>query len=649
MSMASFHIMRIASKTGGTKEAERSLCYPIIEHDNCRKRRNLASSFLSRSPPALPFLNVICFGTCIVFIMLMVGCTESQSTSTDLPSTPSQTKDGAATGVSMPDPDSSPSIKQPSESKQNRGNAVILDSPVFRDVASDVALDFTYDNGASPQRLMVEATGGGAGWLDFDRDSFWDLYYVQGGGPQSPDQSTNPSDQLYRNLRGERFQTNNADGVMEQTYSQGIAVGDFDGDGFDDVYVTNVGRDTLLQNQGDGTFVDITMQSLEINLRWASSAAWADVDQDGDLDLFVCNYVKYDPNAPIACFGDDGRPGICHPRDVDPIRNCFYLNNGDGTFEECLTERGLDGEGSKSLGVVIADFNGDGKSDIYVANDTTANHLFVNQGNGSFVEDAVPSGCAASGMGQLQASMGIGFGDYDNDGLFDLYLAHFTSDSNTLYRGLPGGTFDDTTRITGMHKPTMNSLAFGTVMQDFNADGAMDLFIANGHIDSSFQVKGDAFEMPAQLFSFDGRQWQDMSSSGGPYFREKRIGRAVALADYNNDGAVDITVVNQNKPVALLKNETRNAHWLKLVPVGTNGNRRGIGVEVVVTQGDKKWRQQLAGGSSYCATHQSALFFGLGVNVSPCEIRVRWESGKVQQIRNVQTNQEIIVLEREAS
>ena len=521
--------------------------------------------------------------------------------------------------------------------------------PLFNDIASKSGIAFTYDNGASSQRLMVEATGGGAGWLDFDRDSNWDLYLVQGGSPILNEEAKNQSDELLRNLGAGSFAAvTDVAGIEEKKFGQGNAVGDFDGDGFDDIYITNVGRDTLLHNQGDGTFRDVTAGAMELNLRWASSAAWADLDQDDDLDLFVCNYVEYDPDVPIACFGDDGKPGICHPRDVEPVMNRYYLNNGDGTFLECLKEKGLDADGSKSLGLVIADFNSDHWSDIYVANDTTANHLFINRGDGTFYEDGVPAGCAASGMGQFQASMGVAFGDYDQDGLFDLYLTHFTSDSNTLYHGLPGGAFDDTTRLTGIHKPTLNSLGFGTVMCDFNADRRMDIMIANGHIDSSFVSQGDTFEMQPQLFTFDGNVWHELTAEVGPYFQEKRVGRAIALADYDNDGDPDAVIVNQQSPVALLKNCRRSGHWLKIVPVGQFGNRRGIGMEVVVQQGSASWRQVLAGGTSYAASHQPALFVGLGISAEPCDISVRWNSGKVQLLKGVSTDTEVLVLEREA-
>jgi hypothetical protein len=505
-------------------------------------------------------------------------------------------------------------------------------------VEAETGLLFVYDNGASPKRLMVEATGGGAGWLDADNDGWPDLWLVQGGSPVSTEQSQNPGDVLFLNRRGRAFvEVSSRAGTSSRRYSQGMSVGDWNGDGFDDVYVTNVGPDELYCNLGDGTFVEVSEASGVLSRRWGSSAAFADLDQDDDLDLFVCNYTDYDPDLPLACFGDDGKPGICHPRDVDPLPNKLFLNQGDGTFREALQERGMQAEGSKSLGVVIADLTGDCLPDVFVANDTTANHLFVNQGQGRFIEQGMAAGCAASGMGQFQASMGVGFGDYDQDGQFDLYCSHFTADSNTLYRGLPGGVFDDVTRRTDLHLTTMDDLGFGTLMSDFNSDGHMDLVIGNGHIDSAYKAEGDRYEMEPRLFSYDpaANRWQDVAADAGPVFREKLVTRAVAGADYDLDGDMDLVLVNQNQPAILLENTSEPGHWLKLNFVGAPGNRRGVGVEVRVQQGQQAWRQQLSGGTSYCSAHEPALFFGLGSSDQPCEISVRWPDGSTRTLSDV--------------
>jgi hypothetical protein len=369
------------------------------------------------------------------------------------------------------------------------------------------------------------------------------------------------------------------------------------------------------------------------------------VDQDGDLDLYVCNYVKYDPDNPIKCFGADGKPGICHPDEVDPEPDVLFVNLGDGTFQGILAEAGLDAPGSKSLGVAIADFNEDQLADIFVANDTTANHLFINEGKLKFRETGLQAGVATNGDGLFQASMGVGFGDYNRDGHLDLYLTHFTSDSNTLYRGLGGGMFIDVTQELGLHLPTLRYLAFGTVMADFDCNGREDFFVANGHIDDAFQRQGDAFKMPAQLFTWTGSRFRECTSTGGPYFERKLLGRGVAAGDFDNDGDVDLAVSHQLDDASILRNDCHEGHWLKLKFVGTKSNRNGVGVKVWVTQAGQRMYNQLAGGTSYCAAHEPALFFGLGQSDADVGIEVVWPSGRKSSLPKASVDQMLVIQE----
>jgi len=520
----------------------------------------------------------------------------------------------------------------------------------FTEVQEEVDLDFVYDNGYSRARLMIESTGGGGGWLDYDGDGWLDLYLPQGGNPFARDESRRTSnDELYRNVQGQRFvRVSGQAGIRDQEFGQGAAVGDFDDDGFDDVYVSNAGPDRLYRNQGDGTFQDVTAAAGIDNPLWASSAAWADLDGDADLDLYVCNYVDYDPANPISCLSKEGTPGICHPEDVAAVPNKCYFNQGDGTFQNLADERGLNAPLGKSLGVVVADFNGDFLPDVYVANDTTANHLFVGKGRGYFDEQAVVMGCAMSGMGHYQASMGIAFGDFDENGFPDLYCTHFTMDSNTLYANFGPAGFEDVTRKTDLHLPTMAYLAFGTVMVDFDFNGRQDLFVANGHIDDWREKTGDAWYMKPQLFTFDGTRWHDCGSRAGGYFEREWLGRAVALADYDDDGDPDVLVVHQNDVAGLLRNDSDRGHFLKLRFRGRDSNRRGVGVHVTVEQGGRRLVQQLAGGTSYCASHEPALFFGWGEASAPCRVTVVWPSGKRQDIRDVAVDQELTLDELQA-
>ena len=491
---------------------------------------------------------------------------------------------------------------------------------------------------------MVEALGGGAGWLDFDRDGRPDLYLNQGGDPAVADRSGQPLDRIFRNQGPAGFEDVTAGSrVVEQGYGQGVAVGDLDNDGFDDLYVTNVGGNTLLENMGDGTFVDVTAAAGVADGRWSSSAAWADIDVDGDLDLYVCNYLVYDPADPVACRDTRGAPRICHPRDMEPWPDECYVNEGNGTFRPAARELGLYGPGNKALGVAVADFTDDGLPDIYVANDTTANFLFVARGDGTFRESALALGCAVDRDGHTQASMGLAVGDYDGDGRLDIYSTHFHGESNTLYRNLGPAGFEDVTGIVGLHEPTLGFLGFGAALADFDRDGLPELLVANGHIEN--YPGNPLLRMTPQLFSWRPPRWRECGVGAGPFFVEKRVGRGVALADYDADGDLDAVIVHQNTPAALLENQASSGDWLAVRCIGTQSNRRGIGCRVTVRSAGRVWMQELVGGSSYASTHEPLLVFGLGEHAADCDVTVRWPGRGVQELRGVQPRQSLTVRE----
>ena len=519
-----------------------------------------------------------------------------------------------------------------------------LQNPRFKEVQRELGVDQSYANGAAGEELMVEATGGGAGWLDYDRDGAIDLYLNQGGNPKRIGRQSNPSDQLFRNRNGREFtNVTVAAGIHEPGYSQGVAAGDLDNDGFPDIYVTNVGENSLFHNQGDGTFLEISGMAGVDDARWSSSAAWADLDLDGNLDLYVCNYVQFDPDAPVLCRHSNGDPGMCNPYQVEAWPDECFLNLGNGRFQASATQLGLFGKGNKALGVAVADFNDDHRPDIYICNDTTDNFLFLQQENLTFIESAQQLGVAVSGYGLAQASMGVAVSDFNRDGLPDLYLTHFTGESNTLYQNLGPSGFNDVTSILGLHGPTMSFLAFGVVMADFDFNGEDDIFIANGHIDD-WSPRGEDFEQTLQLFTFDGSHWHDVSANGGEIFRQRFISRAVAVADYDSDGDLDIACVRQNQPALILRNEETHGNWLRFRFIGKSNNRNGIGVKVTVTSADgEPLVQQLCGGTSYCASHEPVLTFGVGR--TPLTAEIRWPNGIIQTLHDLSANQEVLVLE----
>lgn len=519
---------------------------------------------------------------------------------------------------------------------------------LFVDDHQSAGVNFIYQSGLTGQNLMVEAIGGGGGWLDYDSDGDWDLYCVQGGDPRSKFQEQRPPNQWFRNLGNGTF--DEVPEVMDAKsfgYGQGLAVGDFNNDGFDDLFVTNTDQNLLFLNQGDGTYEEVLDFPDREQKLWSTSCAWSDWDKDGDLDLFVCQYLDYNADDPKICLGADGKPGTCAPNDIDPVTNSAYLNLGDGTFREVSAEIGLQGEGSKSLGVVIADLNLDEWPDLFVCNDTTANFLFLNRQDGTFEEVGTQMGCALSGLGKYQASMGVAQGDYDGDGFIDLYCTHFSTDHNTLYRNLGENGFVDTTASTGMMAPTMPWLGFGTVMSDFNRNGKQELFIANGHIENRSD-ENIPFEMPAQIFEYSGATWVEQTAKAGNYFERYVIGRAVSTSDYDDDGDLDLLVVHQNEPTALLRNETTTGHFMKLRFRGTISNRRGVGVRVRLQQGESAYVQELVGGSSYCSCHAAELLFGLTDEIAPCQLEVIWPSGMRQTLSEVTPDQSLVITEPES-
>lgn len=508
---------------------------------------------------------------------------------------------------------------------------VKLSFPRFSDVSSALGLRHVYDNGTSRRQLMTESTGGGAGWLDFDRDGLVDLCLPQGGEPTPQNVEERGSDQLYRQRPSGQFvDVAQLAGTTCFEYGQGISSADIDNDGFPDLLVTNVGRNRLFLNNGDGTFTesrDAAMQELNA---WSTSAAFGDVDLDGDVDLYVCNYAQYDPFDAFECLDEQGDPSVCHPRNVPAAADDFFLNNGDGSFSKCDVERGLLGPDNRALCVVMLDFNRDGAMDIYVGNDTTANFLFLNDGAGYFTESALGMGGAVNATGASQASMGIGVGDFDRNGFQDLCLTHFTGEYNTLYQNNGPGGFRDLTSLSGLRNLTLSKLAFGVLMHDFNADGSEDLLFANGHIDP-MHPDGDGYEMYPQVVSYDGRRWQDGSDAAGLPFQQKGVGRGLAAADFDNDGDTDVVLIRQNSPCLLLQNESNPENTLRIHLVGDTANRDALGTFVEMECGDEIIRQQaVCCGESFAVANQLVVEFAVPIDAAFRKCEVTWPGGQTQ-------------------
>ncbi|HWE39312.1 MAG TPA: CRTAC1 family protein, partial [Isosphaeraceae bacterium] len=408
-------------------------------------------------------------------------------------------------------------------------------------------------------------------------------------------------------------------------------VGDFDNDGRADLFVTRMGSYALYHNKGDGTFEDVTGPSGLGGFRdWPTSAAFADLDGDGDLDLYVCHYLEWDSRNPRACYDEARRVILCEPLSFRSKQDHLFRNDG-GRFVDVTAEAGFSEHDGRGLGVVAADLDDDGRVDLFVANDQSANFLWRNLGGFRFEEVAAVAGASANAQGGYQAGMGVACGDLDGDGREDVVVTNFYAESTTFFRNLGGGMFADRTAAVGLARPSRDLLGFGVTTLDANNDGRLDLLTANGHVDDL--RPGGPFEMPAQLLIGSGSgQLVDVTAAAGPPFRQPYIGRGLAAGDLDNDGRVDALLLPQNRPLAYLHNQTGGGgHALTVLLEGSASNRDGVGARVTVRAGGRRQVAQRTGGGSYCSAGDPRLHFGLGDAARVDALEVRWPSGRVDR------------------
>jgi len=519
----------------------------------------------------------------------------------------------------------------PSVATDRPAAGVAAEVPTFVDAAGPAGLRFSHDSGRSSLRQLPETMGGGVGLLDFDGDGWLDVYAVQGGHfPPRPDAPS--GDRLFRNRGDGTFEDATAAAGLASLsggYGHGVAVGDVDNDGHPDIFVTRWRSYALLRNRGDNTFEDATARSgLDGDRDWPTSAAFADLDGDGDLDLYVCHYLEWDPAHPRLCRNPGAEePAYCDPRDFAALADHLFRNDG-GRFVDVSAEAGIVDRDGRGLGVVAADLDGDRKTDLFVANDTTANYLFRNLGGLRFREDGVEAGVATNASGGFLAGMGVAFGDLDGDGLGDLAVTNFFGESTTLYHNWGGGRFGDHTAAAGLALPSRYLLGFGASFLDANSDGWLDLATANGHV-SDFRPAAP-YAMPAQLLVGGPKgRLADVSPRAGPPWSVPRIGRGLAAGDLDNDGRPDLLIVSQDAPLAYVHNTTTTGgHFLTLRLEGIASNRDGVGAVVKVTAGGRTRVAQRFGGGSYLSAGDPRLHFGLGPVTAVDRVEVSWPSGR---------------------
>ena len=520
----------------------------------------------------------------------------------------------------------------------------------FRDVSAAAGIRWTHNNGATGRHLFVETTGGGVAFLDYNNDGRLDLFANQGGpvpGASAAEQRFATRNVLYRNNGDGTFNDVTAGSGLDvyTGYGQGVAAADYDNDGWTDLYLTAYGGNHLFHNNGNGTFTDVTraagVADRAPEMPWPLSAAWGDYDNDGRLDLFVCHYVTWSPKLDKHCPRADGQLAYCRPQVYEGSHSRLYHNNGDGTFTDVTARSGVGKLTGKSMGAAWLDADDDGWMDLFVTNDTTQNFLLHNNRDGTFTDVGLAAGVGVGPSGEPLSGMGIGLGDYDNDGREDLFVVNFAGQPKTLYRSLGHGLFTDRSYASDLASTNLQFLGFGLECFDYDLDGYRDLVVGNGHVLDNPDVigPGATYAQSQQLFhnQHDGTFAEDRRSLGD--LVRPRVTRGLAIGDYDNDGDIDVAMVDQNGPLQLFRNDGGNRnHWITFRLEGLRGNRDAIGAKLSISTKRLHQTAWVHGGSSYCSQSDRRVTFGLGADTQIEALQIRWPRGRVQRFGRLPAN-----------
>ena len=524
--------------------------------------------------------------------------------------------------------------------------------PFFSELPpSESGITWRHVNGRSPDMYLPETTGAGCGFLDYDGDGWMDIYLVNSGAcdfytPPSPLRNA-----LYHNNRDGTFtDVTEKAGVVGGGYGQGVAVGDYDGDGLPDIYLTQYGRSILYHNNGDGTFSDVTEKAGVAAPGWASSAVWFDYDNDGRLDLFVCRFVDFSKGKNKWCGNrDTNERWYCIPRVYEPMPCWLFHNNGNGTFTDVSKETGIAEAMAKAWGVVACDINNDGWMDLFVANDTEPNFLFLNR-KGKFEENGMLAGVGYSSYGRARSGMGVDAADYDQDGWADLFVSNVDQEMFSLYHNNKNETFSDFATPTGIGPATKLMSGWGVKFFDYDNDGDLDLLLCNGHPDDKIdgRVDGVKYLEPMLLYRNTGNGMKNVSEQGGAIFSRPLAGRGMAIGDFDNDGAVDVLIaVNNGTPVLLRNNAGRRNNWLGVKLVGKKSNPDGVGARLAYQAGNLQRSRMKVGGGSYLSSHDPRIVLGIGKRQKVDWLEVKWPlpGGATQRFTGLPINRYITVVE----
>jgi hypothetical protein len=530
--------------------------------------------------------------------------------------------------------------------------ALPASTPGFRlvDVTAAAGIQFRHNSGAYGGKLLPETLGAGCAFLDYDRDGWQDILLINGmDWPGHKRQRS--SLKLYRNNRNGTFSdVTRAAGLDVDMYGMGVAVGDYDNDGYPDILVTCVGQNMLFKNTGKGSFREVTKASgLGGRQAFSTSALWFDFDRDGLLDLFVCNYVKWSPGHDVFCSLDGKNKSYCTPEAYRGETCWLFHNLGNGKFEDVTPAGGIFDSSSKSLGVALLDYDQDGWPDLLVANDTQPNKLYRNQRDGTFKDAAVDAGIAFSAEGKARAGMGVDVADFNNSGTPGVAITNFDNEMIGLYRASGGGNYADVAAQSGVGLASKDKLGFGCVFLDADLDGALDLAVVNGHIDDTVRnVRGVGYAQPPQLFLNDGRgKFHDVAAEVGGGFAQPKVGRGLAYADFDRDGDLDLLITTNNGPAYLYRNDQLSGNKsIRIRLVGTKSNRDAIGARVRVFHGDITQTRMVKGGSSYLSQSELPLTFGLAQQDKIDRLVVDWPSGGTEEHKNLNAGRAYECVER---
>jgi len=521
---------------------------------------------------------------------------------------------------------------------------------VFNDVTKETDITFIHADGSGGKFYIMETVSAGLALFDYDKDGDIDIYFINGAALKGTTYEEPPTNALYRNEGNLKFvDVTKASGVGDTGFGLGVCVGDYDNDGDQDIYLNNHGLNILYRNNGDGTFTDVAKSAgVDNGFQVGAGACFLDMDGDGDLDLYVSNYVEfsYETHSANMEAGIKSYPG---PLSYLPTSDNLYRNNGDGTFTDVSVDSGVSRHAGTGMGMTCCDYDNDGDTDIYVANDVMGNFLFQNDGTGKFEEVGLIAGVAYDLHGEPQGSMGVDSGDYNNDGLFDFYVTSFWGELATLYKNLGEGMFEDVSRSSGAGKGTFPGVTWGSSFVDFDNDGDRDIFVASGHLGRNVRLIDDSLTYHQSnifLMNTGGGKFVDMSDNCGEGMNVKLCSRGAGFDDLDNDGDVDVVILNAKREPTVLRNDTDpKGHWLQVRLRGVKTNRDGVGARVKVTAGDLVLIDEVHSGRSYQSHYGDRLYFGLGKHEKVDRVEVKWIGGGVDVLTNVPVDKLLTITE----